>query len=170
MARHSLIVLLVAGLVASPVFAGKLYKWVDPYGNVTYQDRPPPSGSGWVEEKSVRDRVGGATDTATAEAAAKNPVTLYMVSKCSSCDLARAYLKKRNVPFSEVDVSSNNPKAQQEMQQKIGELAVPTITVGSKVMKGYLESLLEGELDAAGYPKAEQPPAEGAAPEAAPAQ
>ena len=25
--------------------------------------------------------------------------------------------------------------------------------VGSKVMKGYMESLLSGELDAAGYPK-----------------
>jgi hypothetical protein len=29
--------------------------------------------------------------------------------------------------------------------------------VGSKVMKGYMESLLEGELDAAGYPKLEEP-------------
>ncbi len=35
--------------------------------------------------------------------------------------------------------------------------AVPTITVGSKVMRGYLESLLEGELDQAGYPRPEEP-------------
>ena len=41
------------------------------------------------------------------------------------------------------------------MIEKIGELSVPTIMVGSKVMKGYIESLLEGELDQAGYPKTE---------------
>ena len=32
-------------------------------------------------------------------------------------------------------------------------MAVPTITVGSKVMRGYIDSLLDGELDQAGYPK-----------------
>jgi hypothetical protein len=30
---------------------------------------------------------------------------------------------------------------------------VPTVLVGSKVMNGYMESLLEGELDQAGYPR-----------------
>jgi hypothetical protein len=39
------------------------------------------------------------------------------------------------------------------LKQTGGELAVPTILVGKKVMRGYLESLLEGELDDAGYAK-----------------
>jgi hypothetical protein len=38
---------------ASTVHSVKLYKWVDQAGNVTYQDRPPPSGSGAVEEKNI---------------------------------------------------------------------------------------------------------------------
>lgn len=175
MARNTLIVVALAALVASPAYATKLYKWVDQAGNVSYQDRPPPDGAGRVEEKNINERGGsGSSDPAMAEAAAKSPVTLYMVSRCSSCDAARAYLKKRNVPFSEVDVSEKNPQAQEEMRKKVGDLAVPTITVGSKVMKGYLESLLEGELDQAGYPKLQEKQEEkseaGAPPEGAPAQ
>ena len=41
------------------------------------------------------------------------------------------------------------------MIDKTGSLTVPTIMVGEKVMKGYMQSLLAGELDAAGYPKIE---------------
>ena len=40
-------------------------------------------------------------------------------------------------------------------QRRLAELSglsVPTILVGAKVMNGYLESLLAGELDQAGYP------------------
>jgi glutaredoxin len=154
MARNTLIVALLAGLFVLPVQAGKLYKWVDQYGNVSYQDRPPPEGVGKVEERNLRNSGASSGDPAAAEAAAKAPVVLYSVPKCAQCELARAYLRKRGVPFSDVDVSEKNPEAQQEMKKKVGELAVPTLSVGGKIMKGYMESLLEGELDQAGYPKA----------------
>jgi len=171
MARNTVIVVLAVALATAPAFAGKLYKWVDQYGNVSYQDRPPPEGQGKVEEKTVRDGRGGSSgDPTAADAAAKAPVTLYMVPKCSPCDMARSYLKKRGVPFSEINVSEKYPQAQQDMIKKIGELSVPTITVGSKVMQGYVESLLAGELDQAGYPKPEANPETGEAQEATPAQ
>lgn len=170
MARNTLIVLLLTGLIATPALAGKLYKWVDERGNISYQDRPPPEGRGQVEEKTMRGGVGSSSgNPAAAEAAAKAPVTLYMVPKCNPCDAARLYLKNRGVPFTEINVSEKNPQAQQEMVKKVGELSVPTITVGSKVMQGYVESLLKGELDQAGYPKAEEKP-EAEAPEGTPAQ
>jgi glutaredoxin len=86
------------------------------------------------------------------DVAEKYPVVLYSVPKCSSCDLARAYLQKRKVPFSEKNVE-NDRKSQEEMKEKTKGLSVPTILVGTKVMSGYMESLLEGELDQAGYPK-----------------
>jgi glutaredoxin len=166
MARNSLMrglaTLAVLVLVSSPVAAEKLYKWVDQYGNVSYQDKPPPEGSGRVEQKNIRTKDTGAGG----DVGGKLPVTLYSAPKCSQCDLARLYLKQRKVPFSEIDVSEKNPEAQQEMVKKVGELLIPTITVGSKVMKGYMESLLEGELNAAGYPKAAgKAPAEGEAAE-----
>jgi len=171
MARNTLIAVLVTILAAAPAYAVKLHRVVDERGNVTYQDRPPPEGAGKVEEIILRDSRGGVSgNPALAEAAAKSPVTLYIVPKCSSCDMARTYLKQRGVPFSEIDVSEKNPQAQQEMVKKIGQLSVPTITVGSKVMQGYVETLLAGELDQAGYPTPEASPESAEAQEAAPAQ
>ena len=171
MARNTLIAVLVTTLAVAPAYAAKLYKWVDERGNVSYQDRPPPEGAGRVEEKTLREGRGGDSgNPAAAEAAAKSPVTLYMVPKCSPCDMARTYLRKRGVPFTEVNVSEKNVQAQQEMLKKIGELSVPTITVGSKVMQGYVESLLAGELDQAGYPKPDPGSEAAEATEAAPAQ
>lgn len=171
MARNTLIVVLATTLAVAPAYAAKLYKWVDERGNVSYQDRPPPEGVGRVEEKTVREGRGvDSGSPAATEAATKSPVTLYMVPKCSPCDAARVYLKKRGVPFTEINVSEKNPQAQQEMVKKIGELSVPTITVGSKIMQGYVESLLAGELDQAGYPKPEAGSEAAEATEAAPAQ
>ncbi len=145
----------VAALCALPAAAQTLYKWVDPDGKVSYHDRPPPPGSAYkVEEKPLRVSP-GATGTAAKgeEAVQRSPVVLYTVPKCSSCDAARAHLQRRRVPFTEKNVE-NDREAQEELQSKSGALSVPTILVGEKVMRGYLESLLDGELDAAGYAKA----------------
>lgn len=148
--RCKLVVLAAALLIATPVAnAGKLYKWVDKDGKVSYHDQPPSTDGYRVEEKEMRDR-----QAAVGEAAEKAPVVLYSAAKCASCDTARAYLKTRGVPFTEKNVEGNR-KLQDELIKQAGGLAVPTIMVGNKVMKGYLESLLEGELDQAGYPKAQ---------------
>ncbi len=136
--------------------AAKLYKWVDPDGRVYYQDYPPPPGSGKVEERALEGQARPAAANPLEEIVAKYPVTLYSIPKCTPCDLARLYLQKRKVPFTERNVSAGNADNQKEMLDKVGELVVPTLAVGAKVMKGaYSESLLEGELDQAGYPKAE---------------
>lgn len=142
----------------------KLYKWVDKDGRVSYHDKPPADEAGGrVEEKSVRlDGDKPAANNDGTDAAAKFPVTLYSAPKCSSCDSARAYLKGRGVPFTEKNVEGDR-KLQDELIKQAGGLAVPTIMVGTKVMRGYLESLLEGELDQAGYGRptsAESPGAE----------
>jgi glutaredoxin len=132
--------------------AQKMYKWVDSQGKVSYHDRPPPANSEYkVQEQRVR-ATRAPTTAASEEAAQKNPVVLYAVPKCPSCDTARTYLKSRNVPFADKNVESD-PKLQQELKEKAGSLSVPTILVGTKVLSGYLESLLAGELDQAGYPK-----------------
>ena len=149
---------ILAGLVLlfclPMAMADRLYKWVDDSGRVTYHDLPPPQGSGYTyEEKTVRgDDAGGSDDGGVSDAASQNPVVLYSVPKCPSCDLARAYLQKRKTPFKEINVAID-PKLQNQLKKISGALSVPTITVGKKVMTGYIESLLEGELVAAGYPK-----------------
>lgn len=147
------ITLAVAGLSAAQ--AGTLYKWVDSQGRVSYRDQPPPEGSGYrVEEKNLGSGKKAEVDDTLEKIVEKFPVILYSVPVCGSCDLARAYLQKRKVPFSEQNLE-NNAELQQTLKKKIGSLSAPTIMVGEKVMKGYVESILEGELDAAGYPKIE---------------
>ena len=143
--------LVVAALCSGPLaHAGKLYKWVDKDGNVSYHDQLPSSDGYRVEEKRIGDR----ENRQASDAAEKTPVVLYTAPKCGSCDTARAYLRSRGVPFTEKNVEGDR-KLQDELIKQAGGLAVPTIMVGAKVMKGYLESLLEGELDQAGYPKAQ---------------
>jgi glutaredoxin len=151
------LVLAVAGLSAAQ--AAPLYKWVDSQGRVSYHDRPPPEGSDYrVEKKTLRS--GENTTDQQAQSDKNIPVILYSAPKCASCDLARIYLDKRRVPYTEKNVESDL-KLQEELKQKTGSLSVPTIMVGTKVMNGYLESLLEGELDAAGYPKIGAPASAG---------
>lgn len=144
-------VLAVAGLSAAQ--AASLYKWVDEQGRVSYHDKPPPEDSGYrVEKKNLGSGAKSDVDHALEKIAEKYPVILYSVPVCGSCDLARIYLEKRKVPFSEHNLE-NNVELQQKLKQKFGALSAPTITIGEKVMKGYVESILEGELDTAGYPK-----------------
>lgn len=146
-------VLAVAGLSAAQ--AGTLYKWVDSQGRVSYHDQPPPEGSGYrVEEKNLGSGKKAEADDTLEKIVEKYPVVLYSVPVCGSCDLARVYLQKRKVPFSEQNLE-NNGELQQTLKKKIGSLSAPTIMIGEKVMKGYVESILEGELDSAGYPKIE---------------
>jgi glutaredoxin/SH3-like domain-containing protein len=135
----------------------RLYKWIDKDGNVSYHDRPPADAGYRVEQ---RDLGGGRhpQDDSAGNAAEKYPVVLYSVPGCDACDLARQYLQKRKVPFTEQNVEKD-PVLQEQLKKKAGALSVPTITIGEKVMRGYVESVLAGELDDAGYPK--MPPAAG---------
>lgn len=145
---------LLCAILLLPVAHGvRLYKWVDEEGNVTYHDRPPPTDARYrVERKDFK--VGGKAAAQSGQVAQKFPVVLYTTPQCTSCAMARAYLDKRKVPFTDKNVEGNQ-ELLKELKEKTGSLTVPTIMVGSKIMKGYLESLLEGELDAAGYPKTE---------------
>lgn len=148
MARHWQLWVLVALLCVPVAHASKLYKWVDKDGKVSYHDQPPPTDGYRVEEKEMRTKSAVSDDIAQ-----KFPVVLYSAPKCASCEIARNYLRGRGVPFTEKNVEGDR-KLQDELIKQAGGLAVPTILVGTKIMKGYLESLLESELDQAGYPKA----------------
>ena len=153
----AILVMAVAVVSLSAAQAGTLYKWVDSQGRVSYHDQPPPEGSGYrVEEKNLGSGKKSEVDDTLEKIVEKYPVILYSVPVCGSCDLARAYLQKRKVPYNEQNLE-NNAELQQSLKKKIGSLSAPTIMIGEKVMKGYVESILEGELDTAGYPKIETP-------------
>lgn len=130
----------------------KLYKWVDREGNVSYHDYPPPDESKYkVEERLIKGEKAPAKKPVEENDKPLPPVVMYMIPKCLSCDMARTYFQRRKVPFTEKNVEGNRLLIE-ELKKKSGTLSVPTILVGDKVMQGFLESLLAGELDAAGYP------------------
>lgn len=150
--------LLVTALMAIGIPAAQaatLYKWVDSQGRISYHDQPPPEGAGYrVEEKVLGSGNKHKEDDSLAKVTEKFPVVLYAVPDCGACDLARLYLQKRKVPFTEQNLNTD-PELQQTLKKKLGSLSAPTITIGDKIMRGYVESVLEGELDGVGYPKIE---------------
>jgi len=139
-------------MLAGSLGAAQLYRWVDEKGNVEWRDTPPPSSAKKVEQR----KVGGST-TQTSElpyslqqAVKNHPVTLWMTECGDVCSRARAHLNRRGVPHTE-----RNAQAEIEVFKKVsgGSMEVPLLLVGSRQVKGYLESEWDAALDAADYPK-----------------
>ena len=76
-------------------------------------------------------------------------VTIYTTNHCPYCDRAKALFKRKNVLFTEIDVTHND-KARSELEEKTGWYTVPQIFIGEKFVGGSddvhaLEA--EGKLD-----------------------
>lgn len=142
----------LAWTLVAPAGADTAYRWVDPEGKTTYQDAPPPQEAVEVEVYDLPD----AGPVPGDEPQGPPPVVLYTVPGCLSCDAARDYLKRRGITFQEINVEGD-PAAQKAMKDKVGALAVPTLLIGNRVLKGFVEVMLERELQAAGYPPPEPP-------------
>jgi len=70
-------------------------------------------------------------------------------SYCSSCERAKALLKRKGVTFREVDIESD-PGVRQELMTRTGQRTVPQIFIGERHVGGYddLAALdRSGELD-----------------------
>lgn len=138
----AMLLLLAAGLAATPASAQKMYKWVDEQGNVTYQDQPPPDDAKVLDEYTAPGEEN--------EPQSGAPVTLYSVPQCDACDLVRLLLQKNSVPFTEKNPSSDTAAAD-ELKQRSGQLSVPSLTVGDKLLMGYNSLAIRDELKSAGY-------------------
>jgi glutaredoxin len=92
------------------------------------------------------------------------PVTLYTSPNCKEpCELARAALNKRSVPFEEVQVW--NEETVKKLKSVSGAEQLPTLVVGRSVQAGYEPGQFDSLLDSAGYPAAGlYPPGKQAAP------
>lgn len=145
-------VLLGAACAAS----AQMYRWTDEKGRVNITDLPPPPYAKDVQK--ISPTVFGAVPESAGQpyalqlAAKSYPVTLYTARECEPCGAARNLLNSRGVPFREVLVV-DEPQ-QEELRKVAGALAVPSVTVGSNLQKGFEESAYHSLLDIAGYPKA----------------
>lgn len=152
---------LAASLTPGTASAQTLYRWVDKDGRVHYsQQKPPPSEAKSVEQRRLGPAPaspatgggGGQIPFAIQQAMSNYPVILYTSPSCKTgCPEARALLQKRGVPFREVSVFE--PATNDFLKKVAGEALVPTLTVGSQVLKGFEEGAFNQALDLAGYPK-----------------
>jgi glutaredoxin len=160
-------VLLGAACAAS----AQIYRWTNEQGRVHITDTLPPPSAKDVQRKFPV--VSGANpdnpgQPYSLQLAAKSfPVTLYTAKDCEPCGAARNLLNSRGVPFREVLVV-DEPQ-QEELRKVAGALAVPSVTVGRNVQKGFEENFYHSLLDIAGYPRAGiLPPRNQAEPKPAP--
>ncbi len=144
----------LAALLLCPVLAqAQMYRWVDDSGKVHYSDRAPASGAKKLEKRAPPARQGPAADLpyALQQAVRNFPVTLYASDACKeTCARARELLNKRGVPYSEVAVTDEADLAQ--LKKLSGDHAVPVMTVGREVYKGFDSGIYKSALDSAGYP------------------
>jgi glutaredoxin len=148
----------LATLLLSALPAHALFKVVGPDGKVTYSDRPPPGDTRAVQVN--RDGSIAANEAtlpfALRQVMAKFPVTLYTASKCEACEMGRALLQRRGIPFAERTATTNEDK---EVWEKVtGGQEAPVIKVGAQVMRGFNASAWEETLDVAGYSRQSQLP------------
>jgi glutaredoxin len=166
--RKTLICLAAAG-VALP--AAALYKVVGPDGSITYTDRPPSDNAARVTTLG-RENVIAAPAPQDAlpqdlrQATTRFPVTLYSTTDCPPCEAGRQLLVQRGVPFSEKLVLSDDDAA--AMERVLGGRTVPSLTIGSQVLRGLSPSDWTAYLDAAGYPRESKLPKGWQAPAATP--
>jgi len=73
----------------------------------------------------------------SAQASGKR-VVIYTAPGCAHCRRAKAFLRKRGIPFREMDVG-RSPRAMKELQ-RLGGRGVPVLLVGGERLDGFSEA------------------------------
>ena len=76
---------------------------------------------------------------------AKKKVIVYSTPTCQYCKLAKAWLKEHKISYQEVNVAEDED-ARNEMIEKSGEIGVPQIVIGNKIIVGFDKEALEKAL------------------------
>jgi glutaredoxin 3 len=139
------LIILPLMLTVNTALAVNIYECEDNNGNIAFQDRCPPS----TKRVNERNYSTGSTDNSGGNVAL-TPLTLYSVPNCDTCNQLKEFLQIRNIGYSEIDVSSDI-ELQIELKDRAGELQVPALVVGDKVLLGYNRTELRQTLTQAGY-------------------
>jgi len=148
--------------IAACAGAQTTYRWVDKEGKIHYGDQPPTSGDAKSIQQKKASQLGVAPQElsySVRQAAADFPVTLYSQPQCGdACSQARQYLVGRGIPFADKSVTSDADVAGLKALLGGADAVLPVLQVGSRVVKGYQNSVWDDLLSAAGYPKAKPKP------------
>lgn len=140
-------------LLAGGVGAEEYYRSIDAAGKVHYGDKPLPDAADIAKLDSLSVPVPDESlPFETRRAREKFPVTLYVAEGCGEpCNLARDYLNKRGIPFTEKNLTTieeiNAFKKASSGDQ------IPAVTIGKNWLVRFSESLWSNALDTAGYPQ-----------------
>jgi len=63
-------------------------------------------------------------------------VKIYSTPTCPFCMMSKKFLKENNIDFEDIDVSTDQAKAQ-EMVQKSGQMAVPVLDIDGEIIVGF---------------------------------
>lgn len=66
-------------------------------------------------------------------------ITIYSTPTCHYCKIAKEYMTTNNIPYTEYNVASDLEK-RKEMVDKSGQMGVPVIDVGGKIIVGFDEA------------------------------
>lgn len=72
-------------------------------------------------------------------------VRIYSTPICPFCKRAKEFFKKHNVEYEDINVAENQ-KARDKMVEKSGQMSVPVIEVGDKIIVGFDEQELRKTL------------------------
>ena len=72
-------------------------------------------------------------------------VTIYSTPYCVYCKIAKEFFKKNNIAYEERDVASDTT-AQQEMIASSGQMGVPVIRIGERIIIGFDQPAIKEAL------------------------
>ncbi len=63
-------------------------------------------------------------------------VIVFSTPTCKFCNAAKRYFRQKGVRFRDVDVS-RDPAAARDMQRRSGQMGVPVIDIGGRIIVGF---------------------------------
>jgi len=143
MNTRQLLLLFALCISVQAAHAVSILQCEDARGNKTFQDRCPP-GTKQVGQKDYNITAPAVSSTS------KGPLTLYLIPGCDTCDQLKEFLSIRQLQFTEKNVA-DDINLQNELKDKAGELQVPVLVVGDKVLSGYNRTALLQTLTESGH-------------------
>ena len=139
---------------------GKLYKWVDEKGNISYQDSPPPKNVEILDSDVLKDQNKGKKKVRELRPSSEldyqddgsKPVMIYTADNCKPCQSVVLFLTQKQVPFIERDIR-NDRKARERLSNLSKQITVPSLFIGSRIIQGDSEAVIARALEEAGYLK-----------------
>jgi glutaredoxin 3 len=65
------------------------------------------------------------------------PIEIYTSQWCGYCRAAKALLERKNAPFTEIDISTDEARREEMLTRSAGRYTVPQIFIGATHVGGF---------------------------------